>query len=89
MATKDAKGDGGTRIAGDLVRRTKISVWVTAAEYRQLSDAAKAAGLPMSSYVRSGALAIARVQAQRAGAGIWEAPEEANETKGRERKAKK
>ncbi|MDA8204460.1 MAG: hypothetical protein M0Z36_00170 [Thermaerobacter sp.] len=48
-------------------------MWVSPDEYTFLTAAAKAAGLPMSSYVRASALALAKVQRQKAGSPQWDA----------------
>lgn len=46
-------------------RDQKVTVWTTAAEHRLLAQAAQAAGLPLSAFVRAAALAVARAQARR------------------------
>jgi hypothetical protein len=73
MAKKD---DGGKRIGADVVRATrdrKLIVWASDDEYAFLTRAARAAGLPLSTYVRASALALAKVQLRQPGTPPWDA----------------
>ena len=67
-------GESGQRIIGaSVVRNKKVTTWVSAEEYAFLGQAAKNAGLPLSSYVRASSLALAKIQRQKAGATVWDA----------------
>jgi uncharacterized protein (DUF1778 family) len=53
------------KIAKDIIdanRESRISVFVSPEEHDKLVRAARLAGMPLSTFVRSAALALARVQ---------------------------
>ena len=50
----------------DANRESRISVFVSPEEHEKLVQASRLAGMPLSTYVRSAALALARVQLRQA-----------------------